>query len=48
MSIAGKSAGGHDFSAADSFSFNKDVEPKLVAITLNGPDAGGGIQLGDW
>jgi hypothetical protein len=48
VSIAGKSAGGHDFSAADSFSFNKDVEPKLVAITLNGPDAGGGIQLGDW
>jgi len=48
VSIAGKSTGGHDFSAADSFSFSKDVEPKLVGITLAGPGAGSSIQLGDW
>jgi len=48
VAIAGKSSVGNDFSAADSFSFSKDIEPKLVGITLTGPGAGSGIQLGDW
>jgi len=48
IAIAGKSSGGSDFSAADSFSFSKDIEPKLVGITLAGPGAGSSIQLGDW
>ena len=46
--VAGKSAGGQDFTRSESFDFSKDVEPKLVGITLTAPDAGGGIQLGDW
>jgi hypothetical protein len=45
--VAGKSAGGQDFNRSESFTFSKDVEPKLVDITLSAPDAGGGIQLGD-
>jgi hypothetical protein len=45
--VAGKSAGGQDFNRSESFTFSKDVEPKLVDITLNAPDAGGGIQLAD-
>lgn len=48
VAIAGKSSGGHDFSTADSFSFSKDIEPKLVGITLAGPGSGSSIQLGDW
>jgi hypothetical protein len=45
--FAGKSAGGQDFNRSESFNFSKDIEPKLVDITLTGPDAGGGIELGD-
>ena len=49
VSIAGKHAGGDDFSATESFSFEKDAEPKLVGIKLAGQVAGGArIELGDW
>jgi hypothetical protein len=49
VSVAGKLSGGKDVSAAESFSFRKDVEPKLVAITLAGRDSGEArIQLGGW
>ena len=34
VSFSGKLASGEDFSGTESFSFNKDVEPKLVGITL--------------
>ncbi len=49
VSIAGKLSGGKDVAATESFSFRKDVEPKLVAITLTGQDSGEArIQLGGW
>jgi hypothetical protein len=49
VSVAGKRGDGKDVSATGSFSFRKDVEPKLVAITLAGQDSGEvGIQLGGW
>ncbi|MGI9592861.1 MAG: hypothetical protein ACR2P8_15945 [Myxococcota bacterium] len=49
VSIAGKHSGGGDFSATESFSFEKAAEPKLVGITLAGQVAGGArIELGDW
>jgi hypothetical protein len=49
VSVAGKLRGGKDVGATESFSFRKDVEPKLVAITLAGQDSGEArIQLGGW
>jgi hypothetical protein len=46
VSVAGKQPGGADFSGSESFSFSKEVEPKLVGITLAG--GGSSIQLGGW
>jgi hypothetical protein len=47
--MAGKLPAGSDFSETKSFSFSKDVEPKLVGITLAGRDSSdASIQLGDW
>jgi hypothetical protein len=49
VSVAGKLSGGKAVGATESFSFHKDVEPKLVAIKLAGQDSGEArIQLGDW
>jgi hypothetical protein len=49
VSMAGKLPGGKDFSGTKSFSFSKDVEPKLVGITLAGRDSSdASIQLGGW
>jgi hypothetical protein len=49
VSITGKLATGGDFTRSESFSFTKDVEPKLVGITLAGKDFGGAsIELGTW
>jgi hypothetical protein len=45
VSVAGKTQGGDDFSHTDTFAFNKSVEPKLLGITLAGPE---NIDLGDW
>lgn len=45
VSVAGKLPSGGDFSGTESFDFSKEVEPKLVGITL-GNDAS--IQLGGW
>ena len=45
VSISGLTPGGNEFNSTDSFAFNKGVEPKLLGITLAGPEA---IQLGDW
>lgn len=49
VAIAGKSAGGREFATAESFSFSKGIEPKLVGITLAGPESGNtAIKVGDW
>jgi hypothetical protein len=49
VTVAGKLPGGSDFSGTESFGFSKDVEPKLVGITLAGQDSGSAsIRLGDW
>lgn len=45
ISVNGATQSGRDFSRTESFAFNKGVEPKLLGITLSGPDT---IQLGDW
>jgi len=49
VSIAGKRAGGSDLLGTESFGFRKDVEPKLVGITLSASTLGAAsIQLGSW
>jgi hypothetical protein len=49
VSVAGKLPGGRDMTGTESFSFSKDVEPKLVGITLAGELSGkASIQLGGW
>jgi hypothetical protein len=49
VSVAGKLPGGKDFAKTESFGFSKEVDPKLVGVTLAGSDSGElGIQLGGW
>jgi len=49
VSIAGKSQSGREFSSSESFTIDKGINPRLVGLTLAGPDAGrGAIQLGNW
>jgi hypothetical protein len=41
--------GGADFSRTENFTFNKEVKPKLLGLTLTGPRSGNtGITLGEW
>ena len=45
--VAGKRPGGKDFAGTESFSFSKDVGPKLVGVTLAAGASGDlGIQHG--
>jgi hypothetical protein len=47
--VDGKLEGGADFSNTERFSFRKEVKPKLVGLTLAGPDSGNApIALGEW
>jgi hypothetical protein len=47
--VDGKLKNGSDFSRTDHFAFRKDVKPKLVGLTLAGPDSGSTpIVLGEW
>ena len=47
VSIDGKLAGGDDFSGIESFNISKEIEPKLVEISLSGPGSGDAlIRLG--
>ena len=49
VSVEGKHGNGKDFSAADSFVVSKNVEPRLVGITLTEPGlSGSGIEFGNW
>jgi hypothetical protein len=45
VSVNGKTQFDKDFSHTETFAFSKGVEPKLIGITLAGPES---IQLGDW
>ena len=47
--VDGKLEGGADFSRTERFAFRKEVKPKLVALTLAGPNASKTpITLGEW
>jgi len=49
VQVDGKLEGGADFSSTEQFVVRKDVAPKLVGLTLAGPDSGTApIALGTW
>src|SRR5688572_3747177 len=48
VTVMGKLPGGEDFSRTESFAVTKAIQPKLVGVTVAGPDATQAIQLGDW
>jgi hypothetical protein len=49
VAVSGKLQGGADYSQSGTFAFQKGIEPKLVGLTLAGPDSGRpAIELGDW
>ena len=45
VSVNGKTDSDKDFNQTAKFEFTKGVEPKLLGITLTGPES---IQLGNW
>jgi hypothetical protein len=49
ISLDGKLANGKDYTHSEQFAFSKAVKPKLMAVTLAGPDSGQpAIRIGDW
>jgi len=49
ISLNGKLANGKDFTHSEHFAFTKEVKPKLMGVTLAGPDSGEpAIKVGDW
>jgi hypothetical protein len=49
VSVSGKLANGKDYAQTERFPFTKEIKPKLIGVTLAGPDAPEpGIHLGDW
>jgi hypothetical protein len=49
VQVDGKSAGGADYSRSEQFAFSKGVGPKLVGLTVSGPDAGRApVEIGNW
>jgi hypothetical protein len=49
ISLNGKLASGKDYSHTERFAFTKAIKPKLMGVTLAGPDSGQpAIDIGDW
>jgi hypothetical protein len=49
ISLNGKLANGKDYTHSEHFPFEKAVKPKLMGVTLAGPDSGQpAINIGDW
>jgi hypothetical protein len=49
VSLSGKLESGKDYSRTERFPFSKDIGPKLIGVTLAGPDSGKpAIDVGDW
>lgn len=47
--VDGKLEDGEDYSRTESFTFRKEIKPKLVELTLAGPESGSTpIALGEW
>jgi hypothetical protein len=49
VSLNGKLASGQDYTHSERFPFDKGIGPKLIGVTLAGPDSGKpAIDVGDW
>ncbi len=49
ISLNGKLANGKDYTHSEQFAFTKAVKPKLMGVTLGGPDSGQpAVSIGDW
>jgi hypothetical protein len=49
VSVNGKLANGKDFSQSEHFPFTKEIKPKLLGVSLAGPESPqAGIHLEDW
>jgi hypothetical protein len=49
VAVSGKLANGKDYTQSEHFTFTKEIKPKLIGVTLAGPDGPqAGIHLGDW
>jgi len=49
VSLAGKLESGKDYSRTERFAFTKAIQPKLMGVTLAGPDSNKpAIAVGDW
>jgi len=48
VTVNGKLASGRDFSDTQSFTFNKDVDPTLLGLTLADNGGGVAIDFGPW
>ena len=49
ISLNGKLASGKEYTQTEHFPFSKDIGPKLIGVTLAGPDSGKpAIDVGDW
>jgi len=49
IEVSGKLANGKDYSQSEHFPFTKEIKPKLLGVSLAGPEsARAGIHLEDW
>lgn len=49
VSLSGKLETGKDYGLTERFTIRKAIEPKLIGLTLAGPDSGRSpIEIGDW
>jgi hypothetical protein len=49
VSVAGQRSGGGEFTGTQSFEFDKEVEPKLLGVTVAGSEFGDAdVQIGSW
>src|SRR5262245_17151931 len=49
VSLTGKLTGGKDYTHTERFPFTKAIQPKLIGVTLAGPDSGQpSINVGEW
>jgi hypothetical protein len=49
VSVNGKLKSGGEFTHTERFSFSKDIGPKLLGLTVAGPDTGKpAIEMGEW
>lgn len=49
VSLRGKLENGKEYTRTERFPFNKDIGPRLLGVTLAGPDSGKpAIDVGEW